>query len=522
MRKNIKARVIFIVIVVGLCALAFYPPREKIKLGLDLKGGSHLVLEVNTEEAVEAEILQLKDDLVAELNERTILFDDVKLRTDLSIEINVRPDQRLAIKELVDEDFPVFDFKVEPGTPNRFLLVPKQAYTRDIKEKTMRQTKNTLSNRVDEFGVEEPVIERKGMGGNQIVLELPGLDDPERIKERLKTVAKLEWKEVIAGPFPSREAALSAYGGKVPEDMDLLSYTWTRGGRRGRVEYYLLRKKPIISGQELKNARRGTDENGFPAVDFSLSPKGGRDFARFTERHIGDLAAIVLDNKIQSIPVVKTRVGSRGQITGSFTQEEAQDLALLLRAGALPASMTYIEERTVGPSLGWDSIKKGIIAAIIGLLAVVIFMPAYYKWSGINANVALVLNMLLILGVLAYFKATLTLPGIAGLILIIGMSVDANVLIFERIREELRLGKTVRSAVAGGFSKAFWTIFDANITTLIAALFLFQFGTGPIKGFAVTLSIGILASMFTAIFVSRTIFEIILKLKARRIESLSI
>lgn len=522
MRKNIKTRIIFILIVVGLCVLSFYPPQKKIKLGLDLKGGSHLVLEVNVDESVKAELSQLRDSIAAELNDKSIPFDNVRLKPDLTIEITANREERAAIKTIVDKNFPVLDFKVEPGSPSRFLLVPKQAYIRDIKEKTMRQTLNTLRNRVDAFGVEEPTIERQGIGGNRIVLELPGVDDPERIKERLKTVAQLEWKEVVAGPFPSKEAALSAYGGKVPEGMELLSYTPRRGMQTGKTEYYLLKKRPIVSGKDLKNARRGTDENGFPAVDFSLSPEGGRKFARFTEKHLGDLVAIVLDNEIQSVPVVKTRVGSRGQITGNFTQQEAQDLALLLRAGALPASMRYIEERTVGPSLGWDSIRKGVIAAIIGLLAVLIFMPIYYKWAGLNADVALILNMVIILGVLAYFRATLTLPGIAGLILTIGMSVDANVLIFERIREELRLGKTVRSAVDVGFNKAFWTIFDANLTTLIAALFLFQFGTGPIKGFAVTLSIGIIASMFTAIYVSRTIFEIILQTKGRRIEKLSI
>jgi len=454
MRKNIKTRIIFILIVVGLCVLSFYPP--------------HLVLEVNVDESVKAELSQLRDSIAAELNDKSIPFDNVRLKPDLTIEITANREERAAIKTIVDKNFPVLDF-------------------RDIKEKTMRQTLNTLRNRVDAFGVEEPTIERQGIGGNRIVLELPGVDDPERIKERLKTVAQLEWKEVVAGPFPSKEAALSAYGGKVPEEMELLSYTPRRGMQTGKTEYYLLKKRPIVSGKDLKNARRGTDENGFPAVDFSLSPEGGRKFARFTEKH-----------------------------------QEAQDLALLLRAGALPASMRYIEERTVGPSLGWDSIRKGVIAAIIGLLAVLIFMPIYYKWAGLNADVALILNMVIILGVLAYFRATLTLPGIAGLILTIGMSVDANVLIFERIREELRLGKTVRSAVDVGFNKAFWTIFDANLTTLIAALFLFQFGTGPIKGFAVTLSIGIIASMFTAIYVSRTIFEIILQTKGRRIEKLSI
>jgi preprotein translocase subunit SecD len=380
MIKKTGAIMISMLVMVGFCLSALY--FFETKLDLAVKGGSHLVLEVNTEEAVKAEISQLKDNLVAELNERTIAFDEIKLRSDLSIEITARPEQRSAVKELVDKDFPVFDFKMKPGTPSGILLVPKQPYIADIKEKTMWQLIDTLRNRVAEFGVVGSVVQREGISGNRVVLELPGLDVPERIKERLKTVAKLEWKEVIAGPFPSREKALSVNEGRVPEGMELLCHTSGGEGKAIRLEYYLLRKQPIVSGQEIKKARRGVDSFGLPAVNFSLSPEGERRFSRFTEKHIGDRVAIVLDNGIQSIPVVRSRISGEGQITGNFTVEEAEDLALLLRAGALPASINYIEEKTIGPSLDWyPMLRIGIIVAIIGLLAVFTFMLIRYNWE---------------------------------------------------------------------------------------------------------------------------------------------
>jgi preprotein translocase subunit SecD len=287
------------------------------------------------------------------------------------------------------------------------------------------------------------------------------------------------------------------------------------------TDYWLLKKSAIISGQELRSARRGQGEYGESVVNFATQPHAADKFAEYTGSHIGTRMAIVLDDRVISAPRIETRIPGDGRITGSFTIEEAEDLALKLRAGALPATITYLEERTVGPSLGHDSVVRGVRAAVTGLIIVMVFMLIYYRLSGLNANVALILNIVILLGAMAYFSATLTLPGIAGIILTIGMSVDANVLIFERIREELRVGKTVRAAIDTGFARAFGTILDANLTTLIAALFLFNFGTGPVKGFAVTLSIGILASVFTAVFVSRTIY--ILTLAGReRVESLSI
>jgi preprotein translocase subunit SecD len=315
---------------------------------------------------------------------------------------------------------------------------------------------------------------------------------------------------------------LAPTGGVVPADSEVVS--GDQEGFEGEVigtAYYLVKKSSIITGRELRTARRDQDEYGQATVSFSLQPAAIDKFADYTGSHIGTAMAIILDNTVMSAPVIRSRIPGDGQIEGNFSIEEAEDLALVLRAGALPAKVKYLEERTVGPSLGHDSIVRGVRAAVTGLLIVMLFMLVYYKLSGLNANVALVLNIIILMGAMAYFSATLTLPGIAGVILTIGMAVDANVLIFERIREELDVGKTVRSAIETGFSRAFGTILDANLTTFIAALFLFQFGTGPIKGFAVTLSIGILASMFTAVFVSRTIYMLLLAGRDR-VQTLSI
>ena len=521
MRKKVMWRLLLIAILAGLCLYSVYPPQERINLGLDLKGGSHLLLQVNTEDAVEVEIDQARERLVDELIDKSIRYQKVSRLADGSLEIIADELQQEDIEELLEDRFPDWDYSYKEAPEGKWILNLKDTARSILEEKTVQQTLNTLRNRIDEFGVEEPTIQRQGLTGNRILLELPGLDDPERIKKRIKTVAQLEWKEVLGGPYQKEQDALDQYQGKLPEGSELLPELMEREGQR-LSRYYLLKKSPVISGKDLKNARRGVDETGLPAVLFSLSAEGARKFSRYTGEHIGDLLSIVLDDKIRSVATIRSQIGASGQIEGNFTQQEAEDLSLLLRSGALPASMTYIEERTIGPYLGWDSIRLGIIAAIAGLLLVLTFMLFYYKKAGINANIALLLNIIIILGVLAYFRATLTLPGIAGFILTIGMAVDANVLVFERIREERRLGKTVRSSVDGGFSKAFWTIFDANTTTLIAALFLFQFGTGPIKGFAVILSIGILASMFTAIFVSRTIFELTLFHPKRRAEDISI
>ena len=400
-------------------------------------------------------------------------------------------------------------------TPGGMAATLRPEVARTIRDLAVRQGLETIRNRVDQFGVSEPIIQRQGLEGDRIVVQLPGVDDPARVKEIIHSTAFLEIKPVVRAA-PSEEALLETSGGKVPEDSEVV--TGDVEDIEGRVsgkEYYLVKKASVVSGRDLRNARRSQDQYGQPAVSFTLNPEGAKKFGAYTGAHIGDRMAIVLDAKVRSAPTIQGHITDSGIITGNFSVQGAEDLALVLRAGALPASITYLEERTVGPSLGRDSVNRGITAGLIGLALVVVFMLVYYKGAGINANVALILNAILLLGAVGMLKATLTLPGIAGVILTIGMAVDANVLIFERIREELALGKTVRNAVDLGFARALSAIIDSNLTTIISALFLFQFGTGPIKGFAVTLTIGLMISMFTAVFVSRAIFDAMLSRRVK-------
>jgi len=353
-------------------------------------------------------------------------------------------------------------------------------------------------------------------------VELPGIDDPDRVKSLMENTAQLELRLVKkdqANGFSSVESAVTASGGKIAEGYEILPYREDRGDQI-QLEYLIVNKTSVVTGKDLKTARQAKDSNGQPTVEFFLTSDGAKLFALATEQHIGEKLAIVLDDVVTSAPVIRDRIESDGVISGGFTAQQAEDLALMLRSGALPASLKVTHEQSVGASLGNDSIRSGIYASLFGFGLVVIGMIIYYKQSGLNAILCLLANLLILMGFMGRVGATLTLPGIAGIILTIGMAVDANILIFERIREELRLGKTIRAAVDLGFSKVFWTILDSNLTTLIAALFLFQFGTGPIKGFAITLTVGLLANMFTAIYVSHRLFEWMLG--NRRIETLSI
>ena len=514
-------RVLIIVAVVGMALWSLYPPGETIHYGLDLSGGIHLVLQVQTDDAIKAELDDASLRLRRQAQEKDITLGEVntdvegrRFRVAVPGELD-----RAVLREVADNYLP--DYDVDVGA-TQWTFSFGASVERMIRDMAVRQALETIRNRVDQFGVAEPVIQRQGLESERILIQLPGVDDPARVKEIISHTAFLEWKEVVAGPAPDRESLLVAYGGTVPSDSEVVP--GDRTGSDGTVvgrDYYLLRKAAIVSGRELRNARRGQGQFGEPVVNFYLVPAAGEKFAEFTAAHVGDPAAIVLDNKVISAPVIRSRIRDEGYIEGNFSLEEADDMALKLRAGALPASILYLEERTVGPSLGRDSVVRGVRAMIAGLVAVMLFMVVYYRLSGLNADLALILNIIILMGAMAYFGATLTLPGIAGIILTVGMAVDANVLIFERIREELKVGKTPRSAVDTGFSRAFGTILDANLTTLIAALFLFQFGTGPIKGFAVTLSIGILASVFTAVFVSRTIYMLVLS-GGERVQTLSV
>jgi preprotein translocase subunit SecD len=380
----------------------------------------------------------------------------------------------------------------------------KDPSRRVVEENSVAQAVETIRNRVDEFGVAEPLIAQQGT--NRIIVQLPGIDDPKRVKDLIQNTAFLELKLVESGPSSDTAQLLAPYGGQVPPQLELVEAKPVPGERTR--SFYLVRKAAVITGRDLKNARPVQEQFGSSAVSFFLNAGGAAKFGAATGANIGKHLAIILDNRVQSAPEIKDRITDQGEIVGSFTPEEANDLALVLRAGALPAGLTYLEERTVGPSLGLDSIRKGITASIVGAILVFAAVILYYRLAGLNAVLALVLNAILLAGALALFNATLTLPGIAGFILTIGMAVDSNVLIFERIREELRAGRAPRTAIENGFSKAFGTIIDTHLTVIISAVFLFQFGTGPVKGFAVTLVIGLLISVFTAVFVSHTIFEL--------------
>lgn len=519
-----------------ICAYYFVSPRSKsagwlsrLNLGLDLKGGIHLVLKVVTDDALNQELRQDADRISQELKAKDIAFAASKKGNGYSVEITgVDPEKsnvaRAWLETAFDRKYSVRSSVVDEKTDFSLTLIG--SYIRDMRESTVRQALETIRRRVDALGVTEPTLQIYGGSDqevqDQIIVELPGIDDPDRVKSLIKDTAQLELRLVKkdqGGPFTSIESALQALGGRVPDEYEILPSREDRG-EKSQLEYLVVSKFPVITGKDLKTARRSTDSNGAPAVGFFLTAAGAELFSRATEQHVGEQLAIVLDNVVSSAPVINERIGAEGIIHGSFTIQQAEDLSLLLRSGALPASLRVLEERSVGASLGNDSIKSGIFASLIGFGLVVMGMLIYYRRSGLNAIVCLLANLVILMGFMGAVGATLTLPGIAGIILTIGMAVDANILIFERIREELRSGKTVRAAVDSGFAKVFWTIFDSNVTTLIAALFLFQFGTGPIRGFAVTLTVGLLANMFTAIYVSHRLFDWILG--NRRVEALSI
>ena len=519
MKKNLRWKIILVLGVIALSVFLAYPPSTKIKYGLDLEGGMHLVLQVVTDDAINnetnQEILRLQD----QMKKKDISYDTIVKSDERIGRISLQgfdPEKERDVRDLLDEYFGEWDASF---SGNNAIMTMKANAATYFRDQAVKQSIETIRGRVDELGLSEIPIQRQGgLQGERIIVELPGIEDPERVKNILKTTARLEWRLVEAGPAATQEALLTEYDGKVPEAMEILP-----GDQRRNLggNYYLVNQVSIVSGEDLRDARRSQDEWNNPAVSFRLSPEAGRRFYKFTSDNLGRLLSVVLDNKVITAATIEDRISDTGIIRGNFTVEAVEDLTVALRAGALPASIKYLEERTIGPSLGADSIRKGLTSIIIALILILIFMVVYYRLAGVNAVSALILNILILAGALAYFKAHLTLPGIAGIILTIGMAVDANVLVFERIREELAQGKSILSSIASGFSRAFKTILDANVTTIIAAVFLFQFGTGPIRGFAITLIIGITASMFTAVFVSRLIFDVTLTKKKKR-EKLSI
>jgi len=517
MRRDFLWKIALIIFVVGGCAYLIYPPKDKIKLGLDLKGGIHLVIQVQTDDALkihaDQEILRLEE----RLQDDAITTKSIRPGEAGQIIVEgIDPKDDGIVSRILRDEFYNWKYSTKPGL---ITMDMKPELVNQLREEAIAQALETVRNRVDEFGVAEPSVQRQGLTSDLVLVQLPGVDDPQRVKDLIKVTAVLELK-LVESVGPSREALLASTGGAVPPGSEVVPGKPGVGEDAG-PQFYLVRRVASVTGRDLRNAKRSADQYNLPAVSFSLTPEGGAKFAKVTGENVGRQLAIILDGQVVSAPRINSRIEDEGIIEGNFTTESAEDLSLVLRSGSLPASLKFLEERSVGPSLGLDSIRQGMRACAVALLGVIIFLLIYYKMAGINATIALVFNIVILLGCMSYFRATLTLPGIAGVILGLGMAVDANVLIFERIREELRLGKTVRSAVTGGFGKAFWTIFDSNLTTIISAAFLFQFGSGPIKGYAVTLIIGILASMFTAIFVSRVMFDMLLGTKAK-VEKLSI
>ena len=485
---------------------------DRIRLGLDLKGGSHLVLQVQVDEAIGQRCDQAIDDLRRQLHEKNVTVGDIQRLSDTQILVrNVALATSGTFRDIVTQQFPDWNLSPAAGEPNGYLLTMKPSVLATLRTSTMDQSLETITRRINGLGLTEPTIAFTGRGDNEILVELPGEADPSHAKAVIQAGGQLELQRVADDQtYPSEAAALAAHQGVLPPGTEIVpGQSESAPGQPSSQAYYILDRAPIITGTDLRGATPSPSQNypGQYQVDFTLSTAAAARFGPFTEANIGHRMAIVLDHKVYSAPVINNRINDNGMIEGNFTQESAQDLALVLKAGALPASIRYLEERTVGPSLGIDSIREGVRASVGSLLVVMIFLVVYYRLSGVNAVVALILNLVILIAFMAFSGAVLTLPGIAGVVLTIGMGVDSNVLVFERIREELRNGKAPASAVDVGFDKAFLTIIDTHITTLVSAAFLFLFGTGPVKGFAITLIIGLLANLFTSIYVSRAIFD---------------
>ena len=435
MKKNLQWKVVLSLIVIGLAIFLAYPFNDtKIKRGLDLKGGIHLVLQVMTDDSINMETDQEIGRLEELLKKNNITFQKVTKEGLGRIAVQgALADQEQKTRDLFDEYSRDWDYSF---TGDRANLSLKPLVVQFLRDQSVNQAKETIDNRINTFGVAEPLIQRQG--ADKIVVELPGVDDPDRVKELIKVTAVLEWKLVKAGPAADEATLLQATNGQVPDDAEVIK----GDPKRGQGGFYLVDKVATVTGKDLRTIRRTQDEWNNPAVAFSLNADGGARFEQVTGANIGKQIAIILDKKVQSAPVVETKImrAQGGIIRGRFTAQEAEDLVVVLKAGALPAGIRYLEERTIGPALGADSIRQGLMAGLVAVVAVMTFLIIFYKFSGINALVALLLNVLILFGALAYFKAALTLPGIAGIILAIGMAVDANVLIFERIKEELALG----------------------------------------------------------------------------------
>lgn len=531
MKKNLKNKVALIIVVLLACLYGIFgipsgvngkalltAMSNRIHLGLDLQGGVHLILQVEVKEAVNAEtdntVARVQQDLKTANVNFSQAFKPDPLKQDGTgrpelVEIDgVAPANSSAARSALDQkysnEYDVSGINNETG----FTLTMKPLVEKALEEKTVQQAIETIRDRVDTLGVSEPVIQEYSLGANQILVELPGISDLDRVKTIIQSTARLEIHAVDGDPsgYPDEQSALASVSGVLPPDETLVHGSGAlTGSDTDRV--YLLHRVSVVAGSDFRSADQGVNQNGLRDVRFTLTNEAGDKFYDYTSANVGKSMAVVMGGRVREVANIKSAIRDQGEIEGTFTPDEVEVLSKMLRTGALPASLNYLENTTVGASLGADSVRAGVTAAIAGVLVVMAFMLVYYRGSGINADLALFLNLVILLGFLGFSKATLTLPGIAGVILTIGMGVDSNVLIFERIREEIRSGKAASAAVDQGFAHAWVTIVDTHVTTIVSAAILFVFGTGPVKGFAVTLTFGLLANLFTAVYVSRVIFE---------------
>jgi len=525
MNKNLNKKIALIVAFLAICVYGIVGvPKgftgkalgdsitQRIHLGLDLRGGAHLVLQVVVAEAVGAETDDAVQRVEQDLKTANLTFtqvykpDPVKQPDVIKVEGTALASSG-TVRSTLDDKF-LTDYDLSGGgADNSWTLTMKPSIETALEQKTVDQAIETITDRVNALGVSEPVVSPYGLGKNEILVELPGISDLEQVKSIIQSTARLEIHAVVGGPYKDEQEAAAGTNGSIPPDEMMLHGSGTLATGSGADEVFVLKRVPVVAGNQFRSADPGNDQNGRQAVHFTLTNDAGDKFYDYTSKNVGQSMAVVMEGRVKEVAVIQSAIRETGEIVGSFTPTEVEVLSKMLRTGALPASLVPIEDRTVGASLGADSIRQGVTAAVVGVLVVMAFMLVYYKGSGINADLALFLNLVILLGFMGFSGATLTLPGIAGVILTIGMGVDSNVLIFERIREEMRAGKAAVAAVDQGFAHAWTTIFDTHVTTIVSAAILFLFGSGPVKGFAVTLTVGLAANLFTAVFVSRVIFD---------------
>ena len=524
MKKNLKNKVALIVAVLLVCLYGIFgipsgvsgkalmdALSSRIHLGLDLRGGAHLILQVVVSEAVSAEtdntVGRIQQDLkAANLTYSQVYKPDPNKPEAVRVE-GVPPANVSAARSLLDTKYSSEYDLAGGGSDSSFVLTMKPLVEKALEDKTVQQAIETVNDRVNSLGVSEPKVAPYSLGADQILVELPGISDLDRVKTIIQSTARLEIHAVVGGPFQDEAAALASVGGALPSDEEMVHGSGALATGSDADSVYVLQRVSVVAGSDFRSADPGTDQNGLRDVRFTLTNEAGDKFYDYTSANVGKSMAVVMGGRVREVANIKSAIRDSGEIEGSFSPEEVEILSKMLRTGALPASLNYLEDRTVGASLGADSIRAGVTAAVVGVLVVMAFMLVYYRSSGINADLALFLNLVILLGFMGFSGATLTLPGIAGVILTIGMGVDSNVLIFERIREEIRAGKAASAAVDQGFAHAWVTIVDTHVTTIVSAAILFLFGSGPVKGFAVTLTFGLAANLFTAVYVSRVIFD---------------